>query len=122
MKYVVIGLALLVGCAHAPAQTAEQVAAEVQKTADKLEKALDVAQEKSAPYIDAIDVACEVAAPESEPCKVAGEAIEKFALALDKAQFAIDEYRKFTGTFADAAKALAAVLEAGAAVVQAAKP
>lgn len=118
MKYALV-IALLAGCASVP-KSAEDTIREVKATADKLEKALDVAQEKTAPVIAGIDTACAVAAPDSEGCKTANEVIERFELALDKAQLAVDAYRDFTGDFGAASRALAEVMAAAAEVVKAA--
>lgn len=122
MKYA-LALVLLVGCAQGvPVKSAEDVAKEVQATADKLEQALDKAQELTSPVIAGIDTACAVAAPDSVACQKANEIITRFELALDRAQDAIDQYRAFTGTFADATRALALAIQAGADVAKAAVP
>ena len=127
MKYALISLLTLScfssisGCAQVnPDKTAEQVVKETRAVADKLQKALDIADEKSRPFIEAIDLAC----PEdsSDFCKKANDATKRFGEALDKAQTAVDKYRQFTGDFAPAAAALAEVIKAGEDVIKAAKP
>lgn len=120
-RLLILGFVLsLCACQLPPSQTAEDVAREVNKTADKLEAALDKADEASRPVIAGIDAACAIAGADFEGCKKANELIDRFTLAMDKAQEAVDAYRKFTGSFSDAAAAMAKVVELGAEVAKAA--
>lgn len=122
MKYAILAIALLAcGPQQAP-KSAEDVIREVNLTADKLDRALDVAQDTSSAVIAGIDVACAAAPADSDPCKTANQVIQRFELALDRAQTAVDQYRAFTGTFADATRALAQVIQLSIEVTKTAKP